>query len=206
MDPFEPDHKPNPFTLKIKHAHLCSYHFLSRTAGTLKVQFCSCRSSHSFASIFYSFHVIYRNIYLAYFHNFTIWRLNSTSIKKKEMQYFCRQWCSLEQGNNNALHRNQKNLKVMLKRIHTLNFSTSADNELILSVSWTMTGVSLMTGGASSMAFRAASRSLTTIDFASSTCTCMACNASCNLANSWAFASSRSICVQNKKSALKSSH
>jgi hypothetical protein len=56
-----------------------------------------------------------------------------------------------------------------------------------------------MTGGASSIAFPAASSSLMTIEFASSICTCIACNASRNLATSWAFASSRSVCIHSKQ-------
>lgn len=50
-----------------------------------------------------------------------------------------------------------------------------------------------MTGGASSIAFRAASRSLATKRFACSTRNCNVCNASSNLKISWAFASSRSV-------------
>ena len=86
---------------------------------------------------------------------------------------------------------------------HTFSCSTSAVSELIFSVSSTRTGVSLTTGGASSIAFLAASLSLTTMAFASSTWSCMSCSVSCSLAISWAFASSRSVC---KLTTLEQAH
>lgn len=60
-----------------------------------------------------------------------------------------------------------------------------------------------MTGGASSIAFLAASRSLMIMEFASSTCTRIACNASCSLAVSRAFASSRSVYINSRQSKLR---
>jgi hypothetical protein len=57
-----------------------------------------------------------------------------------------------------------------------------------------------MTGGAPSIAFQAASRSWITLAFASSTCVCVACKASRNVAISWPFSSSKSVCdsIQHK--------
>lgn len=77
----------------------------------------------------------------------------------------------------------------------TWRFSTSILSISIFCVSSTTTFVSLMTGGASSIAFFAFSRSLRSRALVSSTLLCISCNEFCSFAISCAFDSSRLVCT-----------